>query len=581
MNIRLMLAGAMMLTVMGAHAKADEREKVEILYETTLNLIQLLVEQGVIKQEVADDMIRKAEQKARLARQQDEEQAGETGVAAGVAGAAGTAGVAGAAPAKKGEVRVTYVPEHIKKEIRDQLREEVVGQAKQERWGNVNAVPEWLDRFTLEGDMRLREQADFYANGNAPAANFQAIGQQIGNTTDDSLHRERIRMRLGLNARVTKGVDFGLRLTSGNVNDPITTGRLLGSPILMGSPTSTLQNLGTFSSKFSLVLDQAYLRLAPWDWLTVSTGRFPNPFFVGTVGNIYTGTIRGGGTHTIPTAGVVHTDLLWDVDLNFEGLAVNLHPWSKEKRTLKPFLNAGIFPLQTINQSETAKAKDKWFYGAQAGVEWAPEDTDTKIRVGAAYYDYRNIAGVRNPNFGDTLYDQSATLFRQKGNSLFNIDSDGDPTTNLWALAADYRIANVTMVADYSRFSPIHVIATADYARNVGYDQGKILARTGQNIKRETDAYQIRLTVGYPIISERHQWQVFGFYRHSERDSMLDAFTDSNYLLGGTNHKGYTLHALYGVAHNTWLGLRYNSYNQISGLPLAIDSINLDLNARF
>ena len=39
---------------------------------------------------------------------------------------------------------------------------------------------------------------------------------------------------------------------------------------------------------------------------------------------------------------------------------------------------------------------------------------------------------------------------------------------------------------------------------------------------------------------------------------MLDAFTDSNYLLGGTNHKGYTLHALYGVAHNTWLGLRYN-----------------------
>ena len=574
MNIRTMLAGAsMMLVVMGADVKADEREKVEILYETTLNLIHLLVEQGVIKQEVANEMIRKAERKARLSRQQSPEQTGVAGAVADVGN--------DAAPPKKGEVRVTYVPEHIKKEIRDQLREEVVGQAKQERWGNVNAVPEWLDRFTLEGDMRLREQADFYANGNAPAANFLAIGQQIGNTTDDSHHRERIRMRLGLNARVTKGVDFGMRLTTGNVNDPITTGRLLGSPVLMGSPASTLQTLGTFNSKFSLVLDQAYLKLAPWDWLTVSTGRFPNPFFVGTVGNIYAGTIRGGGTHTIPTAGVVHTDLLWDVDLNFEGLAVNLHPWRKENRTLKPFFNAGIFPLQTINQSETVKAKDKWFYGAQAGVEWAPEDTDTKIRVGAAYYDYRNIAGVRNPNFGDTLYDQTATLFRQKGNSLFNIDNDGDPTTNLWALAADYRIANVTMVADYSRFKPIHVIAAADYARNVGYDQGKILARTGQNIKPETDAYQIRLTVGYPVISERHQWQLFGFYRHSERDSMLDAFTDSNYLLGGTNHRGYTLHALYGVARNTWLGLRYNSYNQISGLPLGIDSINLDLNARF
>ncbi|ODT80842.1 MAG: outer membrane receptor for ferric coprogen and ferric-rhodotorulic acid [Nitrosomonadales bacterium SCN 54-20] len=561
MRIPAMLAGAVMaLAAMGSvDAKTEEHEKIEVLYETTLNLIHLLVEQGVIKQEVADEMIRKAEQKAKASQQQAREQSGQPQ----------------AGEPKKGEVRVTYVPEHIKKEIRDQLREEVVGQAKQERWGNVNATPEWLDRFTLEGDIRLREQADFFGDRNAPAANFQAIGQQIDNTTKDSHHRERIRMRLGINANVTQGIDLGLRLTTGNVNGPAVTGDLMG-----GSPTSTLQTLGTFNSKFSFVLDQAYLKLSPWDWLTVSGGRFPNPFFVGTVGNIYTGTI-GKAPHTIPTAGVVHTDLLWDVDVNFEGLAVNLHPWKKQERTIKPFLNAGIFPLQKINQSETVKAKDKWFYGAQAGVEWAPEGADTKIRLGAAYYDFENIAGVRNPSFGDTLFNQTAPLFRQKGNSLFNIDNDGDPTTNLWALASDYKIANATLVADYSRFKPIHVIGTLDYARNVGYDQDRILARTGQNIKPEINAYQARLTVGYPVISERHQWQVLGFYRRSERDSMLDAFTDSNYLLGGTNHKGYTIQGFYGVAHNTWVGLRYMSYDNISGLPLSIDSVNLDLNARF
>ncbi|ARO86913.1 outer membrane receptor for ferric coprogen and ferric-rhodotorulic acid [Nitrosospira lacus] len=568
MNIRLILTLAAMTAIFagGAHAKTDEHERVEVLYETTLNLIQLLVAQGVIKQEVADEMIKKAELKAKASRRQAQEKAAQPE----------------AGETKKGEVRVPYIPEHVKKEIRDQLRQEVVGQAKQERWGDVNAIPEWTSRFTMEGDMRLREQADFYADTNAPAANFRANGQNIDNTTEDSYHRERMRMRLGINANVTRGVDLGLRLTTGNVNDPVLTGNVLGPPpISIGSPTSTLQTFGTFNSKFALVLDQAYLRLTPFNWLTVSGGRFPNPFFVGTVGNIYTGTLRSG-PHTVPTAGVVHTDLLWDVDLNFEGLAINLHPWLKEEgRTVKPFLNAGIFPLQQINQSETVKAKDKWFFGAQAGLEWAPENTDTKFRVGAAYYDYRNIAGVRNPNFGDTLFNQTATLFRQKGNSLFNIDNDGDPTTNLWALAADYRIANVTMVADYSKFKPIHVIATMDYARNVGYDEHKIFARSGQNIKPQIDAYQFRLTVGYPVITERHQWQVFGFYRRSERDSMLDAFTDSNYLLGGTNHKGYTLHALYGVAHNTWLGLRYNSYDQVSGLPLSIDSVNLDLNARF
>ena len=116
MNIRLILTLVAMTAAIfagGTHAKTDEREKVEILYETTLNLIQLLVEQGVIKQEVADEMIKKAEQKAKASRLQAEAKTPQPE----------------AGEPKKGEVRVTYVPEHIKKEIRDQLREEVVGQA--------------------------------------------------------------------------------------------------------------------------------------------------------------------------------------------------------------------------------------------------------------------------------------------------------------------------------------------------------------------------------------------------------------------------------------------------------------------
>ena len=566
-------------------AKPDEREKAELLYETTLNLIELLVEQGVIKKEVADEMIRKAEQKAKIARQQQPDQANEKSMPSSLGTTASQASgkTEPALPgngAKKGEVRVMYVPEHVKKEIRDELRAEVVANASQGGWKEVSVAPEWTNRFKMEGDIRLRAQQDFYADSNAPAANFQAIGQAIDNTTEDQL-RGRLRMRLGINANVTQGIDMGMRLATGNINGPVSTGQLLGDPFLTGgSPTSTLQTLGTYASKFSFVLDQAYLKLTRWDWFTASGGRFPNPYFVGTVGPIYSGIVRTP-PHTIPMAGVVHTDLLWDVDLNFEGVALNIHPWIRENRTVKPFFNAGIYPLQQINQSETVKAKDKWFYGVQAGMEWAPEDSDMKVRFGAAYYDFRNIAGVRNPNFGDTLYNQSAPLFRQKGNSLFNIDNDGDPTTNLWALAADYRIANATLVADYIKFKPIHVIGTLDYVRNVGYNENKVFERTGQMIAPEVTAFQVRLTVGYPVISERHQWQVFGFYRYSQRDSMLDAFTDSNYLLGGTNHKGYTLHGLYGLAHNTWLGVRYNSYREISGLPLAIDSVNVDLNARF
>ncbi len=45
-------------------APDDERAKIELLHETTLNLIQLLVEQGVLKQEAADAMLKKAQQQA-------------------------------------------------------------------------------------------------------------------------------------------------------------------------------------------------------------------------------------------------------------------------------------------------------------------------------------------------------------------------------------------------------------------------------------------------------------------------------------------------------------------------------------
>ena len=61
---------------------------------------------------------------------------------------------------------MTYVPEHIKKEIRDQLREEVVGQAKEERWGDVNVVPEWQAASRWKG---------IYGYGNRPTSTPRAM----------------------------------------------------------------------------------------------------------------------------------------------------------------------------------------------------------------------------------------------------------------------------------------------------------------------------------------------------------------------------------------------------------------------
>lgn len=509
-------------------APDDERVKVELLHETTLNLIQLLVEQGVLKQEAADALLKKAE--LRAAEKTAQAKAAE----------------AGKTDTGKDVVRVVYVPEHVKREIREQVRQEVVAQAKQERWGDVNAVPEWLDRLKWEGDFRLRYQGDLFADANAPEAFFQTAGQNMSNTLEDR-QRERVRLRLGLNANVTGGVDAGIRITTGNTSDPV----------------STNQTLGNTGNKYSLVLDRAFIKLRPIDDLTLWGGRIPNPFF--------------------------STDLVWDDDVNFEGAAVSYAPGAQEpQRVFKPFITAGVFPLQEIEKNSSVKAKDKWLVAAQAGLEWTPS-TRARFKFGAGYYHFQNVSSTFNEVATTGFYDLSKPQYRQKGNSLFVFDSDADNNGNpigsipdpVFGLASEYRIANLSLVADFAEFFPVHVIGSFDWARNLGFDQNEILARTKQSIEPEIDGYQARLTIGYPKVSERHDWQAFVGYRYLERDAVLDAFTDSDFHLGGTNHKGFMIGGAYGLYKNTSLSARWMSSDEISGLPLSIDVFQLDLNAKF
>jgi hypothetical protein len=79
----------------------------------------------------------------------------------------------------------------------------------------------------------------------------------------------------------------------------------------------------------------------------------------------------------------------------------------------------------------------------------------------------------------------------------------------------------------------------------------------------------------------RGDWQLSLAYRHLEADAVLDAFTDGDFHLGGTNNKGYILGAQYGLGKNSWLSARWLSSNEITGLPLAVNVFQLYLNAKF
>lgn len=542
---------------------AGEREDLQELRATTLNLIEALVKEGVLTRAGADALLAKAKQQA----------------AAAIKPATG----ADTAQAKVDDskvIRVPYVPEFVRDEIRAQVRSElrqdvvkdVLGIAEQERWGVPDALPKWTRSFKFGGDLRLRAQDEIYASGNVPFGtallDWNAVNAKGGISgsflpseadralaTDQDRARGRVRARLAIDGQVNDNLKASMRLATGNTTDPV----------------STNQTLGNSFRNSQVVLDRGYLQYdalnkVNFPYLTLWGGRMPNPW--------------------------LSTDLVWDGDLNFEGAAASLRKIvggsSPGLGDRKVFVTLGGFILDEVALSSS----DKWLFGGQIGSEWGFVD-ESALKMGLAYYDYRNISGKRN-SLDSTLLDYTAPGFVQKGNSMFEISNDTGKFGRRFGLAPDFGLLDVTFDYDFAKFAPTHVMLSGDYVRNVGYDASKIRNRlqggsmfvdstlgTADPSNVQNEGYQLKLSLGWPDTQVPHSWQAFIAYRYLERDAVLDAFTDSDFHLGGTNAKGWTLGGSYGLMQNTSLTARYMSSDEIDGPPLGIDILQLDLNAKF
>ena len=556
MKLQKTLLAAAVAAMLVPNAQAGEKEELLKLKGTTLNLIEALVNEGILSRERADEIVRQAEQSASETVQRAEREQ--------------------AAPRKE-IVRVPYVPEFVKEEIRDEvraeLREDVVNdvmqQAETQRWGVPNALPDWTRRFSFKGDIRLRAQSDLYSSDNITPEDFLTYidwnesndaGKLCQLNTVDDRYRGRVRLRLGVDAKVTTNLKAGIRLTSGNTNDPV----------------STNQTLGNYNNKYQVVLDRAYLKYDGYDvdgnrWLTLYGGRIPNPWF--------------------------STDLVWDKDLSFEGVAAkfdyklgasnSLYDIDESNRKL--FMTLGAFPLE----EEEFSSRDKWLFGAQIGSEFNFQD-QSRFVFGVAYYDYQNIEGKRNAVDSNTR-DFTAPEFTQKGNTMFAIsNSAGVQDFSRFALAAEYKLLNITAHYDLARFAPMHLMVDAGYGKNIGYGGGDTRDRAegtplfcGGSVftcdpnDDPTEGYYVKLTAGWPNVLLPRRWQMSLGYKYLEGDAVLDAFTDSDFHLGGTNAKGWILGGNYGLMPNTWISARWMSADEVDGPPLGIDVLQLDLNAKF
>jgi polyhydroxyalkanoate synthesis regulator phasin len=518
-------------------ARADEAQSLEELRNTVINLLEGLVQKGVLTKEQAQAMVNDAQAKAAAQAKAKTEQD----------------------KAEEGAVRVPYIPEIVKDQIKDEVRQglradvthDVVEEAKLEKWGVPSALPAWITNLNVHGDIRLRAEEDLYAKDNAQGQyyNFSTVNADGGfgkagdaallNTSTDRL-RERIRLRLGFDEQITEGISAGMQFGFDNQNFAV----------------STNQTLGSYGQNYALAVYQAYLRYdarsdTNLPWMTLEGGRFTNPFY--------------------------STALLWYPDLNFDGTfgtwRLGFGGSGDTPRNL--FFTAGAFPLQEIELSY----QDKWLMASQLGLD-LPWENGGRARMAAAYYYYDHISGVRN-SVGSTLTNYTAPPILQKGNTLFDISNNPtDTTVNLFALAADYHELDVTAGVELPAAGH-KVSLTADYVNNIGYNETQILHRTGSLVPKRGVGYSAELAYGSPKTGPAGTWQASLSYRYLQRDAVVDAFADQDFHLGGTDAKGYIVRGDWWFLNRTSLSLRYFSANAIDGPPLGIDVIFVDVNASF
>lgn len=572
------LVAALMLSS-GALAADDSAEPSQ---NTTINLIRLLVKQHVISQQSANELLKEAEGEAAQARSKKKthERSAAEAQAAQPTPPEPAAGV----------VRVPYVPEIVKNRIRDEVRDEVMAQAKAENWAQPNQLPAWLRRFEFFGDFRFRDEFDLRSQNNSPQyIDFQSFnangptdinpvtnpnGIPFLNTQQSRLDLLQIRARFGFHAQINDMVKVGFRLATGTTDVPIPNTQLLGGNL----------------DKDYIWLDQSYVDIQPFKQIGFTAGRMPDPF--------------------------VHTNLLFDENLNFDGVDAHFDTNPSNKKTVGLFGLGGFFPIEYISNNfptfSTTKneSQTKYLGAGQVGVDWQATNFDWKTST--AYYDFHGFRGelsspcaLYNGN-KQCSTDNTAAGFLQKGNTLFLIrDILPNPSSplefaqpQLVGLAFDYKIFDLNSTFTMKLNNRYDVQFQADYVRNTDYDPkdayryaplGEPVNNLGPTPKGQKfgalqsgpNGYQVQTTIGDLLPREQWQWNVYGGYRYLQPDAVLDAFTYADFHLGGTNAKGYFIGGSVAVYDDTWFTARWLSADQVYGAPLAIDVLELDLTTAF
>ncbi|MFJ2280439.1 putative porin [Pseudomonas sp. NPDC087803] len=388
---------------------------------------------------------------------------------------------------------------------KDQKAQQIAQQAQQETNEQIAATAKktnelssfdqklaWAAKTQFKGDVRFREET--------------VHNDGVPNSKDQD--RQRIRARLGAYTEINPQVDTGIRIATGSSDDA----------------RSTNQDLNNYFDKKQIWLDQGYVDYHPdaIKNLHLIAGKMNQPW-------------------------VSMGDIIWDSDINPEGLAVTYkYPLNGSTEL---FGSAGHYTLKDNVDGEGVQFKhDLRLYAGQLGGRFALTDS-LKLTLGGSLYSYDNDKDSACPTTGTVT---APCALAVNGNSP-------NETFKLYEGFGQLDIANLPV--------PLSIYGQYVNNKDASNDQD-----TGWLAGVKTKVYGFGIDYNY---------------RDVQRNAVVGAFTDSDFANGYTGSRGSKLKVSYELDKNFTLGATYFMANSdytnasLKKTDSDINTLQLDAEAKF
>jgi hypothetical protein len=332
-------------------------------------------------------------------------------------------------------------------------------------------LPKWVENTKVYGDFRFRNQYENRDN-------------------KDSQDRWRMRWRFGFETEINEKWTTGFRLASGQ-DDP-------------RSRNLTLDD--TFDTS-NVQLDLAYAQFDPSENWRLMAGKFKNPIWK-------------------------PKDLLWDSDVNPEGISVQLLNY--KINDVEVFATPGFYFLDDFKSDSS----DPWLGLIQAGANVKFTDS-LSFKFAGTFYNFQDLKG------NDFEYSEGTN----------SRDADGNYKNDYDAFAADAELG-------------MKLSGIVPYA-------GIFAQYVNSNASSNDGGYLAGVKFGHKKLEKFAQWQVKYNYRRLERDAWPDFLPDSDFYGGETDVKGSEIEFVFGLAKNVTIGLDYYMSKPIDRTSAEADDENL------